>query len=165
MGEPFGDQVLRRIDEVRQFYYCLILLVGPAGTGKTGILQDISARASAPLVNVNLELARRMLDLTDRQRALQLPRLLQEIVGQFSSDVVLLDNIELLFDVHLKQDPLRLLLGLSRNKTVVAAWNGSIVRDYLTYAVPDHPEYRRYLIRDLVVISTEGPTTTSRHEI
>jgi hypothetical protein len=41
--------------------------------------------------------------------------------------LVLLDNIELLFDVHLKQDPLRLLQGLSRNKTVVATWNGCAI--------------------------------------
>ena len=36
--------------------------------------------------------------------------------------MILLDNIEVIFDVALKQDPLRLLQRLSRNKTVVAAW-------------------------------------------
>jgi ABC-type hemin transport system ATPase subunit len=66
-----------------------------------------------------------MLDLTERQRALQLPRILAEIVGVSAADVVLLDNVEVLFDVSLKQDPLRLLQGLSRNRTVVAAWSGS----------------------------------------
>jgi len=72
--------------------------------------------------------------------------------------LVLLDNIEILFDVHLKQDPLRLLQGLSRNRTVVAAWNGSIVDGHMTYAVPDHPEYRRYPIRDFLVASPEVTT-------
>ena len=67
-----------------------------------------------------------MLDLTERQRTLQLPRLLLTIVNEASGDVILLDNIEILFDVSLRQDPLRLLQGLSRNKTVVAAWDGSI---------------------------------------
>jgi len=99
-----------------------------------------------------------MLDLTERQRALQLPRLLGEIVGEATGELVLLDNIEILFDVHLKQDPLRLLQGLSRNKTVVAAWNGSIVDGHMTYAVPDHPEYRRYPIRDFLVASPEVTT-------
>ena len=122
-----------------------------------------------------------MLDLSVRQRALQLPRLLGEIVGEATRELVLLDNIEILFDVHLKQDPLRLLQGLSRNKTVVAAWNGKITRDewkmksderqpsdsllntqssslYLTYAVPDHTEYRRYPIRDFLVASPEVTT-------
>ncbi len=161
MAEPLADQVLRKIGEARELYHRLILMVGPAGSGKTSALQEVSASTSAPLVNVNLELSRRMLDLTERQRALQLPRLLGEIVpacrsfgagrGEATGELVLLDNIEILCDVHLKQDPLRLLQGLSRNKTVVAAWNGSIVDGHMTYAVPDHPEYRRYPIRDFLV--------------
>jgi ABC-type hemin transport system ATPase subunit len=152
MPEPLADKVLKKIDEVRELYHRLILMVGPAGSGKTSTLQEVSASTSSPIINVNLELSRRMLDLTERQRALQLPRLLGEIVGEVTGELVLLDNIEMLFDVHLKQDPLRLLQGLSRNKTVVAAWNGSIVDGHITYAVPNHPEYRRYPIRDLVLI-------------
>jgi len=99
-----------------------------------------------------------MLELTERQRALQLPRLLREIVDDAASEVVLLDNLEILFDVSLKQDPLRLLQGLSRNKTVVAAWNSSIDNDHMTYAVPDRPEYQRYLVRDFLVASPEVAT-------
>jgi len=158
MAEPLADQVLRKIGEARELYHRLILMVGPAGSGKTSALQEVSASTSAPLVNVNLELSRRMLDLTERQRALQLPRLLGEIVGEATGELVLLDNIEILFDVHLKQDPLRLLQGLSRNKTVVAAWNGCIVDGHMTYAVPDHPEYRRYPIRDFLVVSPSVTT-------
>lgn len=109
-------------------------------------------------MNVNLELSRRMLDLTERQRALQLPRLLREIVDNGDEEMILLDNIEVIFDVGLKQDPLRLLQGLSRNKTVVAAWNGTIVEDSLTYAAPAHPEYRRYPMRDFLAASPEVTT-------
>ncbi|ABK52584.1 conserved hypothetical protein [Acidothermus cellulolyticus 11B] len=158
MAEPLADQVLREVDRARELYHRLILMVGPSGSGKTHALQQVSASTSAPLVNVNLELSRRMLDLTERQRALQAPRLLGEIVGEATGELVLLDNIEILFDVHLKQDPLRLLQGLSRNKTVVAAWNGSIVDGHMTYAVPDHPEYRRYPIRDFLVVSLSVTT-------
>ena len=72
--------------------------------------------------------------------------------------MILLDNIEVIFDISLQQDPLRLLQGLSRNKTVVAAWNGTIVEDSLTYAAPGHPEYRRYPMRDFLVVSPEMTT-------
>lgn len=156
MAEPLADQVLRKIGEVCSLYHRLVLVVGPGGSGKTKALQEVSASTSAPLVNVNLELTRRMLLLTERQRALQLPRLLGEIVGEAPGELVLLDHIEILFDVHLKQDTLRLLQGLSRNKTVVAAWNGSIVDGHMTYAVPDHPEYRRYPVRDLVIVDASS---------
>ncbi|GIW90638.1 MAG: ATPase AAA [Pirellulaceae bacterium] len=181
MAEPLADQVLRKISEARELYHRLILIVGPAGSGKTSALQEVSASTSAPLLNVNLELSRRMLDLTERQRALQLPRLLQDVCASSvhcqASDVLLLDNVEILFDVKLKQDPLRLLQGLSRNRTIVAAWPGRITDApgaldtsatidarrtthdagrYLTYAVPDHPEYRRYPIRDLVIVDASS---------
>lgn len=102
---------------------------------------------------MNLELSRRLLDLTERQRSLQVSRLLSEIVGKDGDQVVLLDNLEILFDVSLKQDPLRLLQRISRNKTVVAAWNGSLENGYLTYATPDHPEYFRCMAQDLLVAS------------
>ena len=156
MAEPLAARVIKRIDQAAELYHRLVMLVAPAGSGKTAALQDVHERTAAPLVNVNLELSRRMLDLTERQRALQLPRLLAEIVGASAADVVLLDNVEVLFDVSLKQDPLRLLQGLSRNKTVVAAWSGTIDGEHMVYATPDHPEYKRYPLRDFLVVNPEA---------
>lgn len=155
MTEPITDRIIKKIGLASELYHRLVMLVAPAGSGKTAALQDVHARTAAPLLNVNFELSRRMLDLTERQRALQLPRLLTEIVGESAADVVLLDNVEVLSDISLKQDPLRLLQGLSRNKTVVAAWSGSIDGEYLVYATPDHPEYKRYPIQDFLVVTPD----------
>jgi len=46
----------------------------------------MSTSTSAPLINVNLELYRRMLNLNERHQALQLPRLLGEIVGEATDE-------------------------------------------------------------------------------
>ncbi|ROQ92181.1 BREX-3 system P-loop-containing protein BrxF [Desulfosoma caldarium] len=192
MAESLADQIIEKIGQAAELYYRLVLLVAPAGSGKTAVLRDVHERTGSPLINVNLELSRRMLNLTERQRVLQLPGLLAQIVAASEADVVapereatcqagvvLLDNIELLFDVSLKQDPLRLLQGLSRNKTVVAAWSGEIRNErrglrselgtpdnssritqssslYLVYATPDHPEYQRYPLRDLLVVNPKA---------
>jgi len=153
MTEALAHQVERAVEQVHELYHRLVLLVGPARSGKTKALQKVSARTSAPLINVNLEVSRGMLDLTERKRALELPRLLGEIVSRATGDLVLLDNTEILFDVNLRQDPLRLLQGLSRNKTIVAAWNGCVVDDRITYAVPGHPEHRRYAVRESVLVN------------
>ncbi len=158
MPEPIADQIIHKLEQAAELYHRLIVVVAPAGAGKTTALQAVKERTGAPMVNVNLELSRMLLDLTGRQRALQFPRLLHEIVTQANSDVILLDNIEILFDISIKQDPLRLLQGLSRNKTMVAAWNGSISNGYLTYAVPEHPEYRKYQVRDFLVASPMAST-------
>jgi hypothetical protein len=156
MAEPLADKVIRRIDQAAEQYHRLVVLVAPAGAGKTAALQEVHERTSAPLVNVNLELSLRMLDLTERQRALQLPRLLAEIVGASAANVVLLDNIEVLFDDSLMLDPLRLLQGLSRNKTVVAAWSGSVEGKHMVYATSDHAEYKQYPLLDFLVVNQEA---------
>ncbi len=158
MAEPLADQIMRKVKLAAELYNRLMLVIAPAGEGKTAALQDVRDRTGAPLVNVNLELSCRMLDLTERQRALQLPRVLRDLVSKSECEIVLLDNIEILFDVGLKQDPLRLLQGLSRNKTVVAAWNGTIVEDSLIYAIPAHPEYRRYPARDFLTATPDVTT-------
>jgi len=116
MAEPLADQIKRKLKNIGELYYRLVLVVGPAGTGKTAALQDVQEHLGASLINVNLDLSRQLLDLTERQRALQLPRLLTEITNSAAGEVVLFDNIEILFDVSLKQDPLRLLQGLSRKQ-------------------------------------------------
>lgn len=158
MPEPLADKIIQKLNQVAELYYRLILVVAPVGAGKTIDLQNISEQMGIPLININLELSRRMLDLTERQRTLQIPRLLSEIVNGADSSTVLLDNTEILFDVTLQQDPLRLLQGLSRCKTVVASWNGNIDNDYLKYAIPGHPEYRRYRIQDFLVVSLDAMT-------
>ena len=45
------------VDKMRQAADChhrLVLVVGPAGAGKTCVLEAVSKRITAPLVNVNL---------------------------------------------------------------------------------------------------------------
>ncbi len=155
MGNPLSERIIDSIDQAAGLYHRLVLVVAPAGAGKTWALQEVVRNRGTTVVNVNLELSRRMLDLTVRQRALQVPRLLDEIVSQAAGEPVFLDNIEILFDVSLQQDPLRLLQGISRNRTIVAAWNGSVQNDWLVYAAPDHPECRRYPVKDLVLVCPE----------
>mgnify|MGYP000876422098 FL=1 len=153
MPGPLADQIIQQLKQAPELYYRLILVVAPAGAEKTKALHEAGKQLGAPIVNVNLELSRRMLDLTSRQRMLQLPKVLREIVDGVQGDVVLLDNIEILFDVTLKQDPLRLLQSLSRDKTIVVAWSSSIDGDRLTYATPDHVEYRQYPLRDFLLVN------------
>ena len=155
MVESFVEQIIHEIDQVEQLYYRLIVVVAPSGMGETRAFREVAKNTDFGYTNINVELSQRLLSLTERQRSLQIFRLLNEIVEKSGTQVVLLDNTELLFDTSLKQDPLRLLQAISRNKTVVASWNGSIENQHLIYAQPDHPEYRRYPTTGLLVIGGE----------
>ena len=68
MSRALADEVMESIGRAAQLYHRLVILVAPAGAGKTAALQDVHERIAAPLVNVNLELSQRMLDLTERRR-------------------------------------------------------------------------------------------------
>ncbi|HLF86024.1 MAG TPA: BREX-3 system P-loop-containing protein BrxF, partial [Nitrospiria bacterium] len=144
MVESLANQIINMLERAAELYHRLILVTAPAGEGKTLALKSVKEITGAPLINVNLELSRILLDLTEHQRSLQVPQLLNKIVAQRDSEIVLLDNIEILFDISLKLDPLRLLQGLARNNTLIAAWNGAIIGNYITYAMPEHHEYRKY---------------------
>lgn len=157
MAAALDDQILSRVDDARQLYHRLVLVVGPPRSGKTRALRALAERRGWRYVNVNLILSERLLDLTIRQRAQRVARILGDIVDSHGGDVLLLDNTEMLFHPELRQDPLRLLQGLARNRTVVATWRGHLEGRILTYATPEHPEHLR--VKDpeaLLVVAAQG---------
>ena len=161
MSYQVTDAIFARLQQVAPRYHRLVLVVGPAGAGKTNALEAVRKRTGAPLANLGLELSRRMLELTLDQRPLQLRPFLEQLLETLDEGggLVLLDNTELLFDATLKQEPLSLLQGLSRNKTVVAAWTGVLEDGKLRYAAPGHPEHRQYPpddLRSLAVVNLQA---------
>ena len=152
-----AEQLQNRIKEFLQasegLYNRLVLLVGEAGSGKTDILRDVAGEFNTSVLNVNLVISSQLLELTAKQRALRLPEILGQVIEKAKPPVVL-DNLEILFDKGLKQDPLRLLQGISRNRPIVASWNGTVTDGMLFYAEPDHPEYRRYDSVDALIVDT-----------
>jgi RNase adaptor protein for sRNA GlmZ degradation len=142
----------RAIEQAASQYYRLVVLAGVPASGKTAALQAVAEKFGYPLVNVNLELSKRLLELTRTQRSRQVERLLKEVIAAAPGDVVLLDNLEILFDTALEVEPLRLLQVSSRNRTIVASWNGSFRDGTLTYAEPGHPEFIQLKQTDAVVI-------------
>src|SRR5271165_1951930 len=167
MPTPLASQIQDVLSRTKDAYYKLVLAVGPARTGKTATLIELCAQHRWPRVNVNLRLSERLLELTHRQRATRVASILDGMIRSEKSDVVLLDNIELLFAEELAQDPLRLLQSLSRNRTIVAAWPGSFNGAYLSYAQPGHPEARRYQTPQAVIVKagdTDQPDAESLGE-
>ncbi len=154
MSQPLHDKTINSIHAVRDLYYSLVLLVGQSGSGKTGLLRGMAESLDTEVININLEVSSRLLELTQKQRSLKLPEILDHIAANKKS-LIILDNIEILFDKSLQQDPLRLLQGMSRNKTILSSWNGQVAGNKLVYARPDHPEYKSYKLEDLVWVSME----------
>ena len=150
MKESVRLSIKSAISSAPAMYSRLILLVGPPGSGKTHILQEISAEFGRNILNVNLEISKALLELPIQRRQSRVQQIFGDIIRDFLGDedpqtaIILLDNLEILFDKDLKQDPLILLQGFSRNLIIIASWNGSWVNKRLTFAKSGHPEYRFY---------------------
>ena len=151
MKEPIQNIITQSLETAQNMYYRLVLLVGKSGSGKTVTLRDFSNKFNIPFININLELSKMLLELTKKQRILNLQKLLEQIITTDSSTVIL-DNLEILFERELKQNPLYILQKFSRNRSIIASWNGSVVKKKLIYAQIGHPEYRSYDVADTLIV-------------
>lgn len=158
MAEPIHKKIKLSLQAAEGLYHRLVLLVGGTGSGKTSVLQNVASDYGTSVININLALSHELLELTAKQRSLRLPAILDQIADKAGKPVVL-DNLEILFDKDLKQDPLRLLQGISRNRSIMASWNGISIGGRLLYAEAGHPEYRSYDMVDALIVSMDGTAT------
>jgi len=141
----------RLVDEIAALHSKLVLLIGPPGCGKTKLLGQLAASRAAKVMNVGAELGARLAALPQRQRVLQANVAMRDLADEYASgDLLLLDNIELLFDQSLRVDPLDLLKRHAHTRRVVAAWPGLLHEGRLSYAEIGHPEYQDYGLDGLV---------------
>ncbi len=153
MNASLSSRIQATLNTLDGSYYRLVLVVGPAGSGKTPALLALTQQHGWPRLNVNLRLAECLLELTPKQRSVQAAERLAAIIADTAAEVILLDSLELLFAVDLMLNPLRLLQSLSRNRTIIAAWPGHFTGETLSYAEPGHPEARREFRPDARIIT------------
>jgi hypothetical protein len=155
MSSPLLDAV----DAVSAAYYHLVVLVGPHGSGKTRLLQAVAAETGWPVVNLGLELAKSLVDIPPAHRSAAAAEVTARLLTQ-RSDVVIVDNIEALFEPSLKLQPLELLKQASRSATLVVAWPGASESGALVYATPGYREHRS---RDATGVSVLPIQSTVSH--
>lgn len=140
------------IGEIGDLNSKLILLVGSSHSGKTSLLRELGVKLHIDPLNVGLELGRRLAATPNNKRGFSAGELLREIADQEQTgDLLLLDNLELLFEKGLQINPLDLVKRVAHSKRVVAVWPGELRGDRLIYADMGHPEHRDYS-RDGVVV-------------
>lgn len=144
------------VDEVGTLQSKLILLIGSTTTGKKALLHSLAKNRGVMPLNVGAELGCRLAGMPQRQRHLQTTTILRELADQHAhGDLLLFDNIELLFDRSLQLDPLDLLKRHAHARRVVAVWPGELQGNArtgrLTYADMGHPEHQDYGLAGTVI--------------
>lgn len=129
----------------------LVLLIGPPRSGKTNLLEQFAAHRQVPVLSLSAALGRELLTVPGTRRHLQAGDLLKGLAEESESHgLLLMDNIELLFDRTLRLSPLDLLKRHAHARRVVAVWPGDLREDRLSYATAGHPEHQDYGIEGLV---------------
>jgi SpoVK/Ycf46/Vps4 family AAA+-type ATPase len=139
------------VDEIGALHSKLVLLSGTPQAGKTALLLALAKNRGVSPLNIGSTLGSRLAVIPQRQRHLQANPILREFADQHTKgDLLLIDNIELLFDHSLQLDPLGLLKQLAHTRRVVAVWPGELCNGRLTYAEMGHPERQDYGLEGLV---------------
>ena len=149
----FMDELSDALKIVSDQYHQLLFFVSSAPV-TTKQLNLLVVHTNGGIINLNLELSRRLIELPRRQWAYQASALINDIFGTIDDSVVIVNHFETLFSGTLKLDPVRCLQQVARHRTVVAIWPGFVDGKYLTYAGPEHPEYRRYSRKDHLIFET-----------
>jgi ABC-type uncharacterized transport system ATPase component len=150
------DQLERLTSDVTALHSKLILIIGPSARGKSALLAELGGHHDVDVLKVGSELGSDLAARPAKQRALVVPTILRDLADAHApKDLLLLDNIELLFDHTLRLDPLDLLKQLARSRRVVAVWPGELRDGRLTYAVMGHAEYQDYGLEGLVPFAIE----------
>ena len=148
--------ISRLISVASKKYHRLILIVGLPFSGKTRVLEEFRMEADASYINIGLDLSEGLLDYASDERKNVLFTLFNEVVENHDGDVLLFDNIEVLFDPDLGVNVLDLFLKVSRHRVCVVAWSGVVADGFLRFGEPGFWGYRSYNIGDVVVIDLNG---------
>lgn len=105
-----------------------------------------------PYINVNMHLSEKLIKIDPSKRKYYVTDFLQEIIMELEEEIVCLDYFELLFQPDLAVNLFQLLRDISRNKTLVIAWRGNIDGNILIHAEPVHPEYKKEIVQEAIII-------------
>lgn len=145
------EKLDRLVEDISSLNSKLVLLIGPPRSGKSNLLRQLSERRQTRVLNVGVALGRQLLPVPGTRRHLQAADLQKDLADEFARQgLLLLDNIELLFDRTLQLNPLDLLKRHAHARRVIAVWPGDFREDRLSYAVTGHPEHQDYGVDGLV---------------
>ena len=146
-------QLLDTIRATQGAYYKLTILAGGAQSGKTTLLRQVAEQLGFPLINLSLLLSQQLLNQSRRQRPLNAEAVALDVIDEHLKNGLCLDDTELLFDKTLKTNPLVFLQAISRNRHIVATWNGGVSGGELRYGHTGHPDYFSQPVSGYPVVS------------
>lgn len=153
MTEIRLPQLLDTIRATTGAYYKLTIIAGVARAGKTHLIKQVAKQLDLPIINLSLFLSQRLLSQNHRQRTLNAENFAADVIDENYKSGLCLDDTELLFDSTLKLNPLVFLREISRNRLIVATWNGVVSGGELRFGQSGHPDHFSQTVNGFPVVS------------
>ena len=149
------QRIVETVREGQKTAERLVLLVGRPGSWKSKLLRELSTIRGWQYVNCRAFLTEELLEMVPKVRAQEASGIIAKALDALKADVIVLDDMQVLFAPVLQVDPLQLLKHLGRKFTVVAAWPGEFDGVSLKVAAAGQVEPRVYDAKDLTIIQIE----------
>lgn len=149
------QRIVETVREGQKSAERLVLLVGRPGSGKSKLLRELSTIRGWQYVNCRTFLTEEVLEMVPKVRAQEAPGIINKSLEALKAEVIVLDDMQVLFAPVLQVDPLQLLRQLGRKFTIVAAWPGEFDGQSLKIAANGQPTPRIYDAKGLTIIQIE----------
>lgn len=149
------QRIVETVREGQKTAERLVLLVGRPGSGKSKLLRELATIRGWQYINCRTFLSEELLEMVPKMRAQEAPGLITKALEAYKAEVIVLDDMQVMFAPVLQVDPLQLLKQLGKKFTIVAAWPGefdgaSLKIDSAGQSVP-----RQYEAKGLTIIQIE----------
>ncbi|CCJ33842.1 BREX-3 system P-loop-containing protein BrxF [Caloramator australicus] len=146
----FEETLLQKLNNINQNYYKLILIITKDFQKINSLLVNFAEKNSIPYINLNLELSKRLIYVPFNERWIYADKELKNILLKKEHDTIIVDNTEILFEEHLKLNPIEELKNISKYKNIIASVRGNYKNNILTYAKIGEKEFKKYILDDLL---------------
>lgn len=111
----------------------LVIIVGKAGSGKSKLMRQMQKQEKWSYIDSRELITEEFLDIIPEERNEKAPTIMNKILDQYKSKIILLDRAQTLFVPLFQIEIRRFLNNISQNKTIVMAWPGSYANGKLHY--------------------------------
>jgi len=149
------QQIVETVRQVQKGQDRLVLLVGKPGSGKSKLLRELASMRGWEYINCRVFLNDELLEMVPKVRALEAPNLIARFLESLRAEVIVLDDLQVLFAPVLQVDPLKLLQHLGKKFPIVAAWPGEYDQNTLFAAGSGQPKPKEYEATGLTIVQIE----------
>lgn len=142
--------MLEKLSNISQNYYKLILIITKDFQKTNSLLVNFAEKNGIPYINLNLELSKRLIYVPFNERWIYADEELRNILLKNKHDTIIVDNTEILFEEHLKLNPIQELKKISKYKNIIASVRGDYKNNTLTYGKMGERECKKYSLDDLL---------------